>query len=121
MKQLTKQQEKECLESLTILQEQLQQSLQQINESAQPVNLDQQAFGRVSRGDALQQQSMAKANLTQIQKRLKQVLQALARVDNNDYGCCLDCDNAIGYPRLQARPETPLCINCQNKAENGGL
>lgn len=118
MKQLTKQQEKKCSQSLTTLHEQLQQTLQQTSESAQPVNLDQQAFGRVSRGDALQQQSMAKANLAQTQKRLKQVLLALNRVDNSEYGFCLGCDLHIGYPRLQARPETPLCFRCQSKTES---
>ena len=96
----------------------LQETLEQAQQSSQTVELDQQAFGRVSRGDALQQQSMAKASQSQCQQRLRQVLKALARIDSGDYGYCLDCDNPIGYPRLKARPETGFCLSCQSKRED---
>lgn len=98
--------------------ESLQQTLDQAKQSSKTVRLDQQAFGRVSRGDALQQQSMAKAGVSQCQQRLRQVLKALARIDSGDYGYCLDCDNPIGFPRLKARPETPFCLGCQSKRED---
>ena len=117
MKELTQQEIHDLATDLSRLAEQLQQTLEQASQSAQVVNLDQQAFGRVSRGDTLQQQSMAKASLEKTKKRLRQVKQAQQRVVSGDYGFCLNCDNPIGFPRLQARPETPLCIQCQSKAE----
>ena len=98
--------------------ENLQQTLDQAKQSSETVELDQQAFGRVSRGDALQQQSMAIASLSQCQERLRQVLKALVRIETDDYGFCLSCDNPIGFPRLKARPETPFCLGCQSKRED---
>ena len=98
-------------------QESLQQTLDQARQSSETVELDQQAFGRVSRGNALQQQNMAIASFSQCQHRLRQVLKALARIDSEDYGFCLSCDNPIGFPRLKARPETPYCLDCQSKRE----
>ena len=117
MKALNSEQEKTLKIDLQSIKIRLEETLQQANQSAQPVRLDQQAFGRVSRGDALQQQNMAKASLVQIRERLKQTLRALSRIDSEDYGYCLDCDQPIGFPRLQANPETPRCIKCQSLSE----
>ena len=30
---------------------------------------------------------------------------------------CRRCEEPIGFRRLQARPETPLCVACQNQRE----
>lgn len=79
------------------------------------VTLDQQAVGRVSRQDALLQQSMAKATLEQARQRLLQVRRALSEPE--EYGECRHCGEPIGLARLQVRPETPLCLACQSEAE----
>lgn len=42
---------------------------------------------------------------------------ALAKFDDASYGECEECGNAIGFSRLQARPEARLCITCQTRAE----
>jgi DnaK suppressor protein len=42
---------------------------------------------------------------------------ALAKIDDGSYGECEECGNAIGFSRLQARPEARLCISCQTRAE----
>lgn len=105
-------------EALQTLKANLLETIQQSESSAQTVTLDQQAFGRVSRVDALQQQSMAKASQKHSQQRLRRVLAALARVDTGDYGYCLDCDQPIGFSRLEVRPETAFCLNCQAKRES---
>lgn len=85
-------------------------------EGAAPVDLDQ-PIGRVSRIDAIQQQRMVEANRAAMQRRLAQVRGALERIEAGDYGDCAACEEPIGFPRLVARPETPLCITCQSKRE----
>jgi DnaK suppressor protein len=42
---------------------------------------------------------------------------ALAKCDDGSSGLCEECDNPIGFSRLQARPEARLCIVCQTRAE----
>ena len=42
---------------------------------------------------------------------------ALARIEAGTYGECTDCGIDIPAPRLQASPEAPRCIHCQEKAE----
>ena len=104
---------------LLTLKSSLDEALQQAEASTQPVELDQQAFGRVSRVDALQQQAMAKAGEVQNKTRLREVLKALSRCDSGDYGYCLDCDESIDYRRLKVRPETLYCLACQSQREDG--
>jgi DnaK suppressor protein len=45
------------------------------------------------------------------------VRRALARFGDGSYGLCESCGNAIGFSRLQARPEAGLCIACQTRSE----
>jgi len=86
-------------------------------ESAKPVELDQSSVGRVSRIDAIQVQQMAKANLESQKQRLQQVTQALTRIERDTYGDCLRCEEPIAFARLEVKPETPLCRDCQSARE----
>jgi DnaK suppressor protein len=49
--------------------------------------------------------------------QLRRVRYALAKIAEGSYGDCEECGNPIGFSRLQARPEAPLCIACQTRAE----
>ena len=42
---------------------------------------------------------------------------ALARIEAGTYGECIDCGIDIPAQRLQASPEVPRCISCQEKVE----
>jgi DnaK suppressor protein len=42
---------------------------------------------------------------------------ALTRIEVGTYGECTDCGIDIPAPRLQASPEAPRCIHCQEKVE----
>jgi DnaK suppressor protein len=112
--------EQQLAELQTLLQsrrEQLNDVLESANERSQTVTLDQQSTGRVSRGDALQQQAMALANKAQYERELRQVRAALQRIADEDYGFCDTCGEDIPHPRLAVRPESRYCLHCQNVAE----
>src|SRR5215468_11750035 len=46
---------------------------------------------------------------------------ALKRIDNEEYGACLNCEEEMQQKRLEAVPWAKHCINCQEKAEKGQL
>ena len=46
---------------------------------------------------------------------LRQVDDALARVDAGTYGVCADCGRAIPSGRLEARPFAKYCVACAAK------
>jgi len=57
------------------------------------------------------------AMLSQHQHELKNLERALRRMDNGEYGTCIDCDAPIAIARLQAYPTAVRCISCQAKHE----
>jgi len=76
------------------------------------VDLDQQAVGRLSRMDALQNQAMAKAQAARRAGDRRRVLAALERMDDGEYGYCTDCGEALAPARLRADPTLPRCLSC---------
>lgn len=77
-----------------------------------PVILDQQSVGRLSRMDAMQQQSMDLAREQRRQQRLAVLAAALQRIEVDDYGYCLGCDEPIKPARLQIDPAVTTCVSC---------
>lgn len=86
-------------------------------QAAQIVELDQTSVGRVSRMDAMQGQAMAIAANQRRQIELQKIGAALKRIDQEEYGYCLECNEEIAEPRLELDPATSLCIACASKKE----
>jgi DnaK suppressor protein len=42
---------------------------------------------------------------------------ALKKIDDGSFGICEICEEPIGKKRLEARPETSLCIKCKEDQE----
>jgi DnaK suppressor protein len=84
-------------------------------DSRAPVELDQQSVGRLSRMDAMQQQSMDLAREERRRQRLAVLGAALRRVDEDEYGYCLACGEDILPERLEIDPAVTLCVSCQDR------
>lgn len=87
---------------------------EEVNEK---VELDQARFGRVSRGSAMMDQAMSEAGVERDKQRLVSVRKALKRIEDQQYGFCLECDEPISEKRLEVAPETELCLDCQSFRE----
>lgn len=48
---------------------------------------------------------------------LKKIDHALAKIDEGTFGICEECEEPISIKRLEARPETTLCIRCKEDQE----
>lgn len=109
------------IESLRVMLEGLLVSLpaqiERARHGGRPVELDQQSVGRLSRIDAIAQQSVNQAGLGRLRLRLSKVSAALRRIELKEYGLCLRCEEAIAYKRLTVAPEATACIDCQELAE----
>ncbi|WP_229748116.1 TraR/DksA family transcriptional regulator [Lacimicrobium alkaliphilum] len=79
------------------------------------VVLDQQSVGRLSRIDAMQSQQMALESQRRRELVAKQVEAALKRIEEDDYGYCLECDEEIDPRRLLFNPVVTCCIDCADK------
>ena len=48
---------------------------------------------------------------------LDKIQKAIDKIDNGTFGVCDDCGDKISVKRLEARPETTLCIRCKEDQE----
>ena len=48
-------------------------------------------------------------------QQLRQIKEALARLDEGTYGICAECDKPISSKRLQAVPWAKYCVPCQEQ------
>ncbi|MBV1904056.1 MAG: TraR/DksA C4-type zinc finger protein [Marinosulfonomonas sp.] len=81
-------------------------------ESQKTVTLDQQSVGRLSRMDAIQQQAMAKATQARRNQMHMRIKSALWRIENEEFGYCVQCGDDISEPRLELDPSIPICMSC---------
>ncbi|MEO6655710.1 MAG: TraR/DksA family transcriptional regulator [Pyrinomonadaceae bacterium] len=54
-------------------------------------------------------------------KQLTLIDEALRRIDDDEYGQCLNCDKDINPKRLAALPSARFCLDCQELQEKGLL
>jgi RNA polymerase-binding transcription factor DksA len=48
---------------------------------------------------------------------LEQIQRALSRLDQGEFGYCLECKRDIPAARLEALPYTPYCVECARRLE----
>ena len=63
------------------------------------------------------ERELAIRNLDRESNLLRNVKGALVRVADGSYGVCMHCEEDISPKRLNAVPQTPYCIRCQEAAD----
>ena len=48
---------------------------------------------------------------------LEKIDRSLEKINTNEFGLCDECAEEISIKRLEARPETNLCIRCKEEQE----
>lgn len=117
MSELTQEQLEHYRERLLTIMETVEAALSQAAGEGQ-VDTSGGTIGRLSRMDAIQVQAMAQMGHAQLEIRLKRVQAALIALDAGRYGLCRECGYPIGRGRLEALPEAPFCVDCQEGFES---
>jgi DnaK suppressor protein len=97
---------------LEALKDELQLLSSGSDDDRKPVELDQQSVGRLSRQDSLQVQAMAKAADARRAMEIRRIDAALKRLEDDEYGWCVECGEAIPAKRLETDPAAPRCADC---------
>jgi DnaK suppressor protein len=118
MHELTTAQLDQLRSTLCALDAELKAGLDQRSTSSAAVELDQTTVGRLSRMDAIQQQALSLASDRRASEQLLRVRAALARIEEQTYGRCIDCDEPLGIRRLAADPCSLLCVSCREDQES---
>jgi len=82
-----------------------------LEELTKPIAPDN-AVGRLSRMDAINNRSINQAALTTSRHKLSMLNRALDRIHDSEFGICADCGNPIPAGRIMIMPETNLCVHC---------
>ncbi|OJW56538.1 MAG: conjugal transfer protein TraR [Thiobacillus sp. 65-1059] len=71
-------------------------------------------------GDESMANALADFNVAILDRQihgLRDIEAAFRRIENEEYGVCIDCGEEIGFDRLMAYPTAKRCIVCQERRE----
>lgn len=108
---MTPEEKKEIRSEIEKNMEQARQTIESLRDQVKPVPPDD-AIGRITRMDAIQQKNMSEASMRTAEETLYKLEQALGRLDEPDFGICGKCGKAIPLGRILIVPETRLCVPC---------
>lgn len=88
-----------------------------LKENSRPIPPDN-AIGRLTRMEAINEKSIVEANLRKTKLRLERLKAALDRVDTESFGECVICEGPIPMNRLRVLPESTVCVDCLNNSDD---
>ncbi|NOZ34807.1 MAG: TraR/DksA family transcriptional regulator [Chlorobi bacterium] len=91
--------------------EQTEKRIAEYKELTKPIAPDC-AVGRVSRMDAINNNSINQAVLRKSEEKLKNLKYMLSKIDDDDFGLCATCKQEIPFQRLLIMPQSRFCVNC---------
>jgi DnaK suppressor protein len=88
-----------------------EKTIAEYKEMTKPIS-PENAIGRISRMDAINNKSVAEAALRQAQAKLSKLSEVLESVADKDFGLCLKCKRPIPIGRILLMPQSRYCVNC---------
>lgn len=85
--------------------------IKELEELTKPIAPDN-AIGRLSRMDAINNKTINDAALREQKSRLQKLDRALTKLDEGNYGKCIKCGEEISFGRLKFMPWTSKCVKC---------
>ena len=70
------------------------------------------AIGRISRMDAINNKTVIEAALRKAEQKLTNLKVALSNINDPDFGLCSKCNNPIPMGRILLMPHSRFCVNC---------
>ncbi|PCI36404.1 MAG: TraR/DksA family transcriptional regulator [Elusimicrobia bacterium] len=89
----------------------LEERLPSMKEHSKPVEPDN-AIGRISRIEAIQEKEMSERGLREGVERLRVLKDQLEKMGTDRFGRCIVCRQPIAFGRLLFIPETERCVGC---------
>ena len=83
----------------------------QYRELTKPI-APENAIGRISRMDAINNKTVNENALRKSELKLKNLKIALSNLDDTDFGICIKCHQTIPLGRILLMPQTVVCVGC---------
>ena len=85
-----------------------------LEEKTKPISPDC-SLGRLTRQEMIQEQQVNEHALNESKIRLNKLTYAASKVDKEDYGICMECEEDILFERLILVPESSHCVSCKQE------
>ena len=92
----------------------LEKELGDLEASLQPI-APECALGTLTRFELMQDQEQIHTTYLSVQKHFKALSYTYQHLNDDDFGLCSVCDEAIATARLLVVPETRMCIACASE------
>ena len=89
----------------------LSNDIMELKELVKPIP-PENAIGRISRMDAINNKSVNEAALRKSIMRLEALKYGLKNSNNESFGYCVRCNLEIPMGRLLLQPQSRSCVNC---------
>ncbi|TVR79887.1 MAG: TraR/DksA family transcriptional regulator [Chitinophagaceae bacterium] len=86
-----------------------------LKKASKPIS-PENAIGRVSRMDAIQNKEITEVSIRNLEANLSNLEKLIELKDSDKLGLCLKCGSEIEFKRLFGFPESPYCMKCSNKS-----
>lgn len=104
--------DKKEVEKLVISEiKKVKSNISELKDLTKPIS-PENAIGRVSRMDAINNKSINEASLRKAEEKLDKLKAALTKIDDKDFGICVRCKKQIPVGRIMLMPQSNKCVNC---------
>ena len=101
----------ELKEKIEVAISTLENDLIELKEMVKPI-APENAIGRISRMDAINNKSINEAALRKASIRLASLKESLKNINSKDFGICANCGDTIHIGRMLLRPQSKSCVKC---------
>ena len=88
-----------------------QEAIIDYKESTKPIS-PENAIGRVSRMDAINNKSVVEAALRKAEEKYNKLKLVLDKIEDKDFGLCMRCGREIPIGRVLLMPQSRNCVRC---------
>jgi len=103
--------EQEILEKINLEIKKTKEKIVDYTDMAKPISPDD-AIGRLSRMDAINNKSVAESALHKAKEKLKKLEYVKTQIGKEGFGLCKQCGGQIPIGRVIIRPESVYCVAC---------
>jgi len=82
-----------------------------LEELTQPIASDC-SLERLTRSEAMHEQQVNLQILDHSRRKEQHLNDALKRIEDEQFGICIECEEPIGLARMLVRPESVRCVEC---------
>lgn len=92
----------------------IQKEIIELKEKTKPISPDV-SIGRLTRQEMIQEQQVNMHALNEVNIRLNKLTYASKKIDKDNYGICMECEEDILFERLMLVPESSHCVSCKQE------